>query len=74
VAVVGLDVPEYPRYVPHVAEVLITVGIVSLGLLVFRLAVAVLPVYETHDTPAPSPDVSTPAAPREPVLATVSSA
>jgi len=74
VAVVGLDVPEYPRYVPHVAEVLITVGIASLGLLAFRLAVAVFPVYETHDTPAPSPEASTPAAPREPVLATVSSA
>jgi Ni/Fe-hydrogenase subunit HybB-like protein len=61
VAIVGLDVPEYPRYVPHVAEILITVGIVSLGLLAFRLAVAVLPVYETHavltssDVPAAPP-------------------
>ncbi|MDH4043380.1 MAG: polysulfide reductase NrfD, partial [Gemmatimonadota bacterium] len=73
VAVVGLDVPEYPRYVPHVAEVLITVGIVSLGLLAFRIAVAVLPVYETHAM-LTSPDVPTvpPLPQRE--LAPVSSA
>jgi Ni/Fe-hydrogenase subunit HybB-like protein len=73
VAVVGLDVPEYPRYVPHVAEVLITTGILALGLLAFRLAVAVLPVYEPHAAPR-SPDVPAAAAPRERMLATVSSA
>jgi Ni/Fe-hydrogenase subunit HybB-like protein len=70
VAVVGLDVPEYPRYVPHVAEVLITVGIVSLGLLTFRVLVAVLPVYKSQAAPSmtgPSPE-------REPALAAVSSA
>jgi formate dehydrogenase iron-sulfur subunit len=53
VAVVGLDVPEYAPYVPHPAEVLITAGIVSLGLLAFRIIVALLPVYERHETPAP---------------------
>jgi formate dehydrogenase iron-sulfur subunit len=73
VAVVGLDVPEYPRYVPHVAELLITAGIVSLGLLAFRIAVAVLPVYETHATPT-APDVPPAAAPPERALATVSPA
>ena len=60
VAVVGLDVPEYPRYVPHVAEVLVTIGIVSLGLLAFRAAVAMLPIYEAHPalvTPEPAPAI-----------------
>jgi formate dehydrogenase iron-sulfur subunit len=76
VAVVGLDVPEYPRYVPHVAEVLITVGIVSLGLLAFRLAVAVLPVYETHATPAALAASAVPATPPQEVrvLATTAQA
>jgi formate dehydrogenase iron-sulfur subunit len=74
VAVVGLDVPEYPRYVPHVAEVLVTVGIVSLGLLAFRIAVAVLPVYPTPETAHTSPDASTAAPSRERVLASASSA
>jgi len=73
VAVVGLDVPEYPRYVPHIAEILITVGIVSLGLLAFRLAVAVLPVYETHAAPAP-PDVAVATRRRDRALASVSPA
>jgi len=73
VAVVGLDVPEYPRYIPHVAEILITLGIVSLGLLAFRVAVALLPVYEHHPIPAPS-DGPAAAPSRAPVLASVSSA
>lgn len=72
VAVVGLDVPEYPRYVPHVAEILITVGIVSLGLLAFRIAVALLPVYPDHAAHAP-PGPAAAAPPHEPRLATVSS-
>lgn len=63
VAVVGLDVPEYPRYVPHVAEVLITAGIVSLGLLAFRFAIEMLPVYETHATPAELAASAAPATP-----------
>jgi formate dehydrogenase iron-sulfur subunit len=74
VAVVGLDVPEYPRYVPHVAEVLITVGIVSLGLLAFRIAVAVLPVYQSHATADTPPRASSTLPPRERALATVSPA
>jgi len=73
VAVVGLDVPEYPRYIPHVAEVLITVGIVSLGILAFRTAVALLPVYEAHAAAVPSDHAAaTPA--RDRVLASVPSA
>jgi Ni/Fe-hydrogenase subunit HybB-like protein len=46
VAVVGLDVPEYSRYVPAWSEVFITIGIVSLGLLAFRIAIQYLPVYQ----------------------------
>jgi Ni/Fe-hydrogenase subunit HybB-like protein len=46
VAMIGLDVPEYPAYVPAWSEVMITVGIAAMGLLAFRLAVEHLPVYE----------------------------
>jgi formate dehydrogenase iron-sulfur subunit len=73
VAIVGLDVPEYPRYVPHIAEILITVGIVSLGLLAFRVAVAVLPVYEAHPEPTPD-DVVVARTHRDRALASVSPA
>ncbi|MDH3495629.1 MAG: Ni/Fe-hydrogenase cytochrome b subunit [Gemmatimonadota bacterium] len=51
VAIVGLDVPEYGRYVPAWPEVVITAGIVALGLLAFRLAVAFLPIYEPELEP-----------------------
>jgi hypothetical protein len=55
--------------------VLITVGIVSLGLLAFRLAVAVLPVYETHASPAGMAASAAPATPQEArVLATAAQA
>jgi Ni/Fe-hydrogenase subunit HybB-like protein len=73
VAVVGLVVPEYPRYIPHVAEILITVGIVSLGLLAFRLAVATLPIYETHPAHAPPEPAAAVHAGQDRVLATASS-
>jgi formate dehydrogenase iron-sulfur subunit len=49
VAIVGLEVPEYARYVPAWSEVAITVGIVALGLLAFRIATAVLPVYHERE-------------------------
>lgn len=45
VAIVGIDVPEYPAYVPAWPEVMITVGVVAMGILAFRLAVEHLPVY-----------------------------
>jgi formate dehydrogenase iron-sulfur subunit len=54
VAMVGLDVPEYARYVPAWSEVLITAGVVALGLLGFRLAVEFLPIYE-HEPAATPP-------------------
>jgi Ni/Fe-hydrogenase subunit HybB-like protein len=50
VAIVGLDVPEYARYVPAWPEVFITVGILCLGLIAFRLAVEFLPIYESRHT------------------------
>jgi Ni/Fe-hydrogenase subunit HybB-like protein len=49
VAIVGINVPEYAPYVPAVSEVLVTVGIVALGLLAFRLATAFLPIYESDE-------------------------
>ncbi len=46
VAVIGINVPEYAAYIPAWSEIAITVGIVAIGLLAFRLAVEHLPVYE----------------------------
>lgn len=46
VAIVGINVAEYASYVPAWSEIAISVGIVTSGLLVFRLAVEHLPVYE----------------------------
>lgn len=60
VAVVGLSVPEYARYVPKWSEVLITIGIVSLGLLAFRAAIAFLPIYQDEAAEPPAPAELTP--------------
>ncbi len=46
VAVVGIHVPKWETYYPHWMEVMITVGIFSLGLLAFRYAVSFFPIYE----------------------------
>ena len=48
----GINVPEYAPYVPAVSEVLVTVGIVALGLLAFRLATVFLPIYESDERAA----------------------
>ena len=45
VVIVGINVPGWPVYVPAWSEVLITAGIVSLGLLGYRAAVEYLPIY-----------------------------
>ncbi len=45
VAMIGLSIPEYGAYVPAWSEIAITAGIVSIGLLGFRLAVECLPIY-----------------------------
>jgi formate dehydrogenase iron-sulfur subunit len=63
VAIVGLDVPEYARYVPAWSEVLITAGVVALGLLGFRLAVEFLPIYENEPAEAPPARAAGAAAP-----------
>jgi Ni/Fe-hydrogenase subunit HybB-like protein len=65
VAIVGLDVPEYARYVPAWSEVLITAGIAALGVLGFRLAVEFLPIYEDE----PGAAAPTARAVREPAVA-----
>lgn len=46
VAMVGVIVKQWETYYPHWIEIFITVGIVSLGLLVFRWVGRNLPVYE----------------------------
>jgi formate dehydrogenase iron-sulfur subunit len=62
VAMVGIDVPEYARYVPAWSEVLITAGVIALGVLGFRLAVEFLPIYEQPAAASPARVPSRPAA------------
>ncbi len=61
VSLVGIRVPEYPVYVPAWSELMITIGIVAAGLLAFRLAIEVLPVYagagEELEEPVEVPEV-----------------
>jgi len=45
VSLVGIEVAGVPRYVPALTEILITAGVLALGLLAFRVAVGLLPVY-----------------------------
>lgn len=51
VSMVGINVPEYAAYSPAWTEVMITVGILSWGLIAFRLAIHFLPIYE-EESPA----------------------
>lgn len=53
VAMIGLSVPEYGAYLPAWSEIAITIGIISMGLLGFRLAAEFLPIYavEPHREP-----------------------
>ncbi|MBU1983338.1 Ni/Fe-hydrogenase cytochrome b subunit [bacterium] len=46
VAIVGVIVKQWETYYPHWIEIFITVGIVSIGLLVFRWVGRTMPVYE----------------------------
>jgi formate dehydrogenase iron-sulfur subunit len=46
VAVMGIKSPNWGTYYPHWAEILITIGIFSIGLLGFRYAVSYLPIYQ----------------------------
>jgi Ni/Fe-hydrogenase subunit HybB-like protein len=45
VSLIGLVVPGVPRYVPALSEILITTGVLALGLLAFRFAAMYLPIY-----------------------------
>ena len=55
VGMIGLRIPEYGAYIPAWSEIAITVGIVSLGLLGFRLASECLPIYAGQPQPKPEP-------------------
>lgn len=46
VTMTGMNVPEYPPYSPHWLEIVMGIGLLALGLLVYRLIVHFLPVYE----------------------------
>jgi len=48
VAIVGFESPPFHTYVPAWSEVAITLGIIALGAIAFRLAVEFLPVYDTR--------------------------
>jgi formate dehydrogenase iron-sulfur subunit len=56
VAIVGITAPGWDPYVPAIPEMLITAGIVSIGLLVYRLAVKHLPIYEPVTEGAVEPE------------------
>jgi len=51
VAMVGIMVPEYPRYIPAWTEVMITLGIFAGGLIAFRMAIHFLPIHEEAERP-----------------------
>ncbi len=69
VSMVGIDVPEYGAYVPAWTEVMITVGILSWGLIAFRLAIHFLPIYEEESH---AEDVAAAEEPREAAVSTIS--
>jgi Ni/Fe-hydrogenase subunit HybB-like protein len=46
VSLVGLDPRSWQTYVPAVQEILISLGVISLGLLIFRYIVKKFPIYE----------------------------
>ena len=49
VSVVGIKVDAWESYYPFWAEIFITLGVISIGLIVFKWAVENLPIYE-HET------------------------
>jgi formate dehydrogenase iron-sulfur subunit len=49
VAVVGMKVENWETYYPFWTEIFITVGVIAIGLIVFKWAVENLPIYE-HET------------------------
>ncbi len=55
VAMIGIAVPGASPYVPAWTEVAITVGLLALGALGFRAAVAFLPIYEDAALGVPAP-------------------
>ena len=46
VTMIGMSVPEYPRYVPLWLEWVMGIGLIAMGLLAYRLIVHYFPVYE----------------------------
>lgn len=46
VAIVGIIVEKWESYYPYWTEIFITIGVVSIGLIVFKWAVENLPIYE----------------------------
>jgi formate dehydrogenase iron-sulfur subunit len=49
VAVVGMKVENWETYYPFWTEIFITIGVIAIGLIVFKWAVENLPIYE-HET------------------------
>lgn len=46
VAIVGIKVEKWESYYPFWTEIFISIGVVSIGLIVFKWAVENLPIYE----------------------------
>lgn len=51
VAIVGINVDKWETYYPLWTELFITIGVVSMGLIIFQWAVENLPVYEDKTVP-----------------------
>lgn len=49
VAIVGVVVEDWETYYPYWTEIFITIGVVAIGLIVFKWAIENLPIYE-HET------------------------
>jgi len=50
VAVVGFIVEGWKTYYPLWSEIVISIGVISIGIIVFKLAVENLPIYESETT------------------------
>ncbi|MFO7768831.1 MAG: NrfD/PsrC family molybdoenzyme membrane anchor subunit [bacterium] len=46
VTMIAMDIPEYPTYYPMWLEYVVSIGLIAMGLLAFRLIVQYFPVYE----------------------------
>jgi Ni/Fe-hydrogenase subunit HybB-like protein len=74
VTMIGMSVPEYPRYVPYWLEYVMGIGLLAMGLLAYRLIVHFFPVYPESWSSHSSDQGASPTAALEPAASAVTSA